>query len=231
MRLVRPAMAASTISGADTAKSGRWCSPTPKASTPTSSASTPSSITLRMTCAWDRASPSGPAVMSPKVSSPNSKFCAMGLWFSLSPRRRRSGRGSRAQLAMNEQVRCGHHPCNAGRQKGLLFGQSGAQTGSILPAASCDSPNPTCGLISGRERGQIDTRDVISLNKQTPSAPTGAATRGMHAMIRIGVAAVTALAVRAVPALAASRQRPSKRPSRSVSSRPSAARPPRSATT
>ena len=35
IRLVRPAVAASTTSGADTEKSGRWCSPTPKASTPT----------------------------------------------------------------------------------------------------------------------------------------------------------------------------------------------------
>ena len=34
MRLVRPAIAASTTSGAETAKSARWCSPTPKKSTP-----------------------------------------------------------------------------------------------------------------------------------------------------------------------------------------------------
>ena len=38
MRLVRPAIAASTTSGAETAKSARWCSPTPMKSTPSSSA-------------------------------------------------------------------------------------------------------------------------------------------------------------------------------------------------
>ena len=51
MRLVRPAIAASTTSGAETAKSARWCSPTPKKSTPSVSASTASSMTSRMTCA------------------------------------------------------------------------------------------------------------------------------------------------------------------------------------
>jgi hypothetical protein len=35
IRLVRAAMAASTTSGAEMAKSTRWCSPTPKASSPT----------------------------------------------------------------------------------------------------------------------------------------------------------------------------------------------------
>ena len=36
-------------SGADIAKSARWCSPTPITSSPTSSARTPSSTTLRST--------------------------------------------------------------------------------------------------------------------------------------------------------------------------------------
>src|ERR1700691_4653710 len=62
IRLVRVAIAASRTSGADTAKSARWCSPTPKASTPTSSASTPSSTTLRRTCAWGKGWPPGPSV-------------------------------------------------------------------------------------------------------------------------------------------------------------------------
>ena len=49
MREVRAAIAASTSSGDEIAKSSRWCSPMPKASTPTFSASTPSSMTFRMT--------------------------------------------------------------------------------------------------------------------------------------------------------------------------------------
>ena len=77
MRLVRPAIAASTTSGAETAKSARWCSPTPKKSTPSVSARIASSMTSRMTCAWGRSWPSGPAVMSPKVSSPSSRCVAI----------------------------------------------------------------------------------------------------------------------------------------------------------
>ena len=45
IRLVRAAAAASTTAGAETTKSGRWCSPTPKTSSPTCSASSTSSST------------------------------------------------------------------------------------------------------------------------------------------------------------------------------------------
>jgi hypothetical protein len=72
MRLVRAAIAASTTSGAEIAKSSRWCSPTPKKSSPSSSASTASSTTLRITCAWLTAVPSGVTVTSPNVSTPSS---------------------------------------------------------------------------------------------------------------------------------------------------------------
>ena len=44
---VRSATAASTTAGEETAKSGRWCSPTPKTSRPTWSASSISSIRSR----------------------------------------------------------------------------------------------------------------------------------------------------------------------------------------
>ncbi len=47
IRDVRSAMAASAMAGAETAKSGRWCSPIPKTSRPTWSASTASSIRFR----------------------------------------------------------------------------------------------------------------------------------------------------------------------------------------
>ena len=47
----RAAAAASTTAGAETAKSGRWCSPTPKTSSPTWSASSISSMRLRSRCA------------------------------------------------------------------------------------------------------------------------------------------------------------------------------------
>ena len=50
IRFVRIAAAASTTAGADTAKSGRWCSPTPKTSSPTSSASSTSSMRSRRRC-------------------------------------------------------------------------------------------------------------------------------------------------------------------------------------
>ena len=47
IRSVRSAAAASTTAGAETAKSGRWCSPTPNTSSPTWSASSISSIRSR----------------------------------------------------------------------------------------------------------------------------------------------------------------------------------------
>src|ERR1044072_2972809 len=77
MRLVRLWVPASTISGAETAKSARWCSPTPIASTPTSSARTASSTRLRITCAASSGLPSGPSVMSPKVSRQSSMVSVM----------------------------------------------------------------------------------------------------------------------------------------------------------
>ena len=47
MRFVRSAAAPSTTAGEETAKSGRWCSPTPKTSSPTWSASSISSSRSR----------------------------------------------------------------------------------------------------------------------------------------------------------------------------------------
>ena len=49
--VVRSAAAASTTAGVETAKSGRWCSPTPKTSSPAWSASSISSIRSRRRCA------------------------------------------------------------------------------------------------------------------------------------------------------------------------------------
>ena len=51
IREVLTAMAASTVSGVEMAKSSRWCSPRVIASIPTSSARTASSTTLRITSA------------------------------------------------------------------------------------------------------------------------------------------------------------------------------------
>ena len=59
-------------SGLETAKSARWCSPTPKKSRPTRSASTASSTMSRITWAWGRDSPWASYVTPPKVSRPNS---------------------------------------------------------------------------------------------------------------------------------------------------------------
>ena len=64
---VRSAAAASTTAGADTAKSGRWCSPTPNTSSPTWSASSISSTRSRSRCAGLAVAPS----WSPGVSSAN----------------------------------------------------------------------------------------------------------------------------------------------------------------
>lgn len=72
MCLVRDAIAASTVSGEEIAKSARWCSPSPMKSSPSSSASTASSTTLRITCAWVIMAPDASLVTSPKVSNPNS---------------------------------------------------------------------------------------------------------------------------------------------------------------
>ena len=56
------APAASTTAGAETTKSGRWCSPTPNTSRPTWSASSISSSRSRSrSCGTDRSAPAGPA--------------------------------------------------------------------------------------------------------------------------------------------------------------------------
>ena len=62
MRSVRAAAAARTTEGEETAKSGRWCSPTPNTSRPTWSASSISSIRSRIR---------SPAPVASEVSSPN----------------------------------------------------------------------------------------------------------------------------------------------------------------
>jgi hypothetical protein len=68
MRRVRVAAAASTTAGAETVKSGRWCSPTPNTSSPTWSASSISSISRRNRSAGSMSCPvSGSAVRSPKL--------------------------------------------------------------------------------------------------------------------------------------------------------------------
>ena len=68
IRFVRSAAAASTTAGAETAKSGRWCSPTPNTSSPTWSASSISSIRSRSRCAGLSVVPgSAPGVTSANV--------------------------------------------------------------------------------------------------------------------------------------------------------------------
>ena len=67
MLFVRAAPAASTTAGADTVKSGRWCSPTAKTSSPTWSASSISSTRLRMRSSGLIVRPVASAVSSPKV--------------------------------------------------------------------------------------------------------------------------------------------------------------------
>ena len=67
IRSVRAAAAASTTAGAETAKSGRWCSPTPKTSRPTWSASSISSTRSRTRCCGLTIAPDASAVRSPKV--------------------------------------------------------------------------------------------------------------------------------------------------------------------
>ena len=66
IRFVRAAAAASTTAGADTANSGRWCSPTPKTSRPTSSASSISSMRSRSRCS----APICPCRVSANVKTP-----------------------------------------------------------------------------------------------------------------------------------------------------------------
>src|SRR3954451_13884893 len=73
MLVVRAAIAARTTSGAVTAKSSRWCSPTPKKASPSSSASTAWSTMLRITWSYGSGVPSASNVTSPKVSSPSSR--------------------------------------------------------------------------------------------------------------------------------------------------------------
>ena len=68
IRDVRSAAAASVTTGAETAKSGRWCSPIAKTSRPTSSASDASSMRLRRRRAGEIARPvAGSGVSSAKV--------------------------------------------------------------------------------------------------------------------------------------------------------------------
>ena len=65
---VHPAMVARTISGADAAMSGRWCSPMPKTSRPSSSASLASATTCRSRSPGDKFG----SVISANVVSPSS---------------------------------------------------------------------------------------------------------------------------------------------------------------
>jgi hypothetical protein len=68
MRSVRAAAAASTTAGAETANSGRWCSPTPKTSRPSSSASAISSSRSRRRACGEMVRPvRGSGVVSAKV--------------------------------------------------------------------------------------------------------------------------------------------------------------------
>ncbi len=67
IREVRAAIAASTTAGADTAKSGRWCSPTPKTSSPTCSASSASSRSSAKRCSVLRAGAPSPPRTSANV--------------------------------------------------------------------------------------------------------------------------------------------------------------------
>ena len=150
IRLVRPAMAASTTSGADMAKSGRWCSPTPKASMPSWSASTACSITSRMTWACVLRRPSGPAVTSPNVSSPNS----MGV----------------------QQPGCSSR--NQGRRR-RVQGYAAAASAPIAECANSTAlPKSKRGAtISGASRANSSTRPVIRsrMMKSGPVRRTGQA--------------------------------------------------------
>jgi hypothetical protein len=202
MRLVRPAIAASTTSGAETEKSGRWCSPTPKASMPSSSASTPSSTTSRMTCAWVKSLPLDAMVTSPKVSSPNSKFCAIFVCLQVYCRRSKALKPRRTVRAhLGGGTNMGIHPTRSKRTPmipsavalilrregwegtrqvtGLwrrpVFGRCDPQTGSVLPASLCDLPICTFSLIRKHRHGQIGHSWVTSDKKQSAFARNGAA--------------------------------------------------------
>ena len=123
------AIAASRTSGDDTAKSARWCSPTPKKSMPRSSARTASSMTWRMTWACGSGWPSRPVVTSPKVSSPSSRRVDMLLTVDFVTGRAcviavRSGFRRRSVAARRHIVsvlsapcRCGFLPTPAGRRR------------------------------------------------------------------------------------------------------------------
>ena len=65
------AMPAKSVSGAETAKSSRWCSPMLKPFRPSSSARTAWSTMFRITWPADSGVPSSRFVMSPKVSRPS----------------------------------------------------------------------------------------------------------------------------------------------------------------
>ena len=79
IRCVRAAIAARTMSGADTAKSSLWCSPTPMKSMPTESASTAWSTMFLITWWWGSGVPSASTVTSPNVSSPSSEPVVLGV--------------------------------------------------------------------------------------------------------------------------------------------------------
>ena len=79
MRLVRPAMAASTISGADTAKSGAMMFADAKGIDPELIGENRLLDDVADDLRVLKQAPSGPMVTSPNVSRPNSRCCAMGL--------------------------------------------------------------------------------------------------------------------------------------------------------
>ena len=77
MRSVCVAIPASTVSGAEIANSGRWCSPTAMTSMPMASARTPSATTRRIASAYETISPRSSRGRSPKVSMPNSMLSTL----------------------------------------------------------------------------------------------------------------------------------------------------------
>src|SRR5690554_1129132 len=151
MRSVTVAMPASTVSGEEIAKSGRWCSPTVNTSTPLASAIFASSTVTRIASASETSRPSSSRGMSPKVSRPSSMGVVMGLsllsWTVLlvEPSTRREC--SRGLSSARE------HP----RRSGSFRGEAGSGRdlqlhGVLLEPGGHDRGEACGGLGGGRHR-------------------------------------------------------------------------------
>src|SRR5829696_8406508 len=139
IRLVRVAAPASATAGEETAKSGRWCSPTPKTSSPTASASSISSTSSRSR----RPAPAGPPARSAKLVTPISILDSLGPVGAVARSQRLRGVERRADDDLDRAVagaqlvvRVGARELLGEAEEAAALGALGEHAGAVAAAAT-----------------------------------------------------------------------------------------------